>query len=186
MFEYLLDVGLQRISFSATLPLGLIMMRSIFRTPIEDRYFDDYEPGAVHEFGDIAVDEEEMISFARRHDPQVFHTDPHAAAKTMFGGLIASGWLTAALAMRLIVDHYLSHVASLGSPGIDEVRWLKPVRPGDRLSIRISILEARRSHTKPDRGTVVALVEVINQNHEVVMSWKGINIIRCRDGSLSP
>ena len=162
------------------------MTRSTFRTQREDRYFEDYEPGAVYEFGDITVDEEEMISFARQYDPQVFHTDPRAAAKTMFGGLIASGWLTAALAMRLIVDHYLSHAASLGSPGIDEVRWLKPVRPGDRLSVRINILEARRSHKKPDRGTVIALVEVINQKSEVVMSWKGINIIRCRGGSLSP
>ncbi|MGA3175358.1 MAG: MaoC family dehydratase [Syntrophorhabdales bacterium] len=157
------------------------MTRSTFRTSVEDRYFEDYEPGAVHEFGDIAVEEEEMISFARRYDPQAFHTDPHAAAKTVFGGLIASGWLTAALAMRLIVDHYISHVASLGSPGIDEVRWLKPVRPGDRLSVRISILQARRSRTKPDRGTVRALVEVTNQNREVVMSWKGISIIGCRD-----
>lgn len=87
--------------------------------------------------------------------------------------------------MRLIVDHYVSRVASLGSPGIDEVRWLKPVRPGDKLSVRISILEARRSRTKPDRGTVRGLVEVINQNREVVMSWKGMSIIRCRDGSLS-
>ncbi len=159
------------------------MIRSTFRTSLDDRYFEDYEPGAVHEFSEIAVDEEEMIGFARRYDPQVFHTDPQAATKTVFGGLIASGWFTAALAMRLIVDHYVSRVASLGSPGIDEVRWLKPVRPGDRLSVRISILEARRSRTKPDRGTVRALIEVINQGREVVMSWKGMSIIRCRDRS---
>ena len=125
-----------------------------FRTPVEKRYFEDYEEGSVHEFGSIAVEEEEIISFGRRYDPQVFHTDPVEATKTVFGGLVASGWHTAALAMRMIVDHYLSHVASLGSPGVDELRWLKPVRPGNRLSLRISIVETRRSRTKPDRGIV--------------------------------
>lgn len=107
------------------------------------------------------------------------------ATKTVFGGLVASGWHTAALAMRLIVDHYLSHVASLGSPGVDELRWLKPVRPGNRLSLRVSIVETRRSRTRPDRGIVRSLVEVINQDHEVVMSSKGMNMLQCRDASPS-
>ena len=96
------------------------MIRSQFKTPVDNRYFEDYEEGSVHEFGAIVVEEEEIISFARRYDPQVFHTDPVEATKTAFGGLVASGWHTAALAMRLIVDYYLSHVASLGSPGVDE------------------------------------------------------------------
>jgi acyl dehydratase len=157
------------------------MTRFQFRTPVEKRYFEDYEKGCVHEFGSIAVDEEEIISFGRRFDPQVFHTDQGEAAKTVFGGLIASGWHTAALAMRMIVDHYLSHVASLGSPGVDELRWLKPVRPGNRLSLRVTIVEARRSHTRGDRGIVHSLVEVMNQDHEVVMTWKGMNILLCRD-----
>ena len=146
----------------------VIMTRSQFRTPVEKRYFEDYEEGSVHEFGSIAVEEEEIVSFGRRYDPQVFHTDPVEATKTVFGGLVASGWHTAALAMRLIVDHYLSHVASLGSPGVDELRWLKPVRPGNKLSLRISIVETRRSRTKPDRGIVCSLVEAMNQDHEVV------------------
>jgi acyl dehydratase len=157
------------------------MSLSTFRTPVEQRYFEDYEEGSVHEFGYAAVEEEEIVSFARRYDPQVFHTDPAEAAKTAFGGLVASGWHTAGLAMRLIADHFISHVASLGSPGLDEVRWRKPVRPGDRLSIRVSVLEARRSRKKPDRGVVRSLVEVLNQDREVVMSWKAIGILLCRD-----
>ena len=155
-----------------------------FKTPVEKRYFEDYEEGSVHEFGSITVEQDEIISFGRRYDPQVFHTDPVKATETVFGGLIASGWLTAALAMRMIVDHYLSHVASLGSPGVDELRWLKPVRPGDRLFLRISIVETRRSQTKPDRGIVSSLVEVRNQYHEIVMSWKGMNMLQCRNASI--
>ncbi len=157
------------------------MTRSQFGVPLERRYFEDYEEGSVHEFGSIAVEEQEIIHFATRYDPQVFHTDPVKAMKTIFGGLVASGWHTAALAMRLIVDHYLSHVASLGSPGVDDLRWLKPVRPGDRLSLRVTIVETRRSRKEPGRGIVRSFVETMNQNHEVVMSWKGTNMLRCRD-----
>jgi len=159
------------------------MAVSHFKTPVENRYFEDYEEGSVYEFGSIMIEQEEIIKFAKQYDPQVFHIDPVGAKETMFGGLVASGWHTAALAMRMIVDHYLSHVASLGSPGVDELRWLKPVRPGNRLSLRVSILEARRSRTKTDRGIVRSLVEVMDQEHEVVMSWKGMNMLRCRDGS---
>ena len=157
------------------------MTRSQFRVPVEERYFEDYEVGSVHEFGIIAVEEEEIKSFAKRYDPQVFHTDPVEAKKSVFGGLVASGWHTAALAMRLIVDHYLSHVASLGSPGVDDLRWFKPVRPGNKLSLRITIVETRRSHKRPDRGIVRSFVEALNQDHEVVMSWKGMNMLQCRD-----
>jgi len=91
-----------------------------FTTPVEDRYFEDYVPGAVHEFGDIEVEESEVIEFARRFDPQPFLTDPEAVKQSVFGGLIASGWYTASLMMRLFVDHYLSDVASLSFPGVDE------------------------------------------------------------------
>ena len=150
---------------------------------LTELYFEDHLPGSVQVMGSVKVTEEEIIAFAKRYDPQVFHIDPVGAKETMFGGLVASGWHTAALAMRMIVDHYLSHVASLGSPGVDELRWLKPVRPGNRLSLRVSILEARRSRTKTDRGIVRSLVEVMDQEHEVVMSWKGMNMLRCRDGS---
>jgi acyl dehydratase len=146
----------------------------------KDQCFEDYVPGSVRTFGSLLVEEKEIIEFARRYDPQVFHTDAVAARDTIYGGLVASGWHTAAMAMRLIVDHYLSHMASVGSPGVDELRWLKPVRPGDSLSVRVSVLEARRSESKPDRGVVRSLVEVLNQDMDVVMSFKGVNILLCR------
>jgi acyl dehydratase len=144
------------------------------------RDFEDYIVGAEQEFGSIVVEEAEVISFARRFDPQPFHTDPAAAKESIYGGLIASGWHTASLMMRLFVDHYLASSSSLGSPGVDELRWLKPVRPGDTLSLRATVLEATRSRSKPDRGLVRTLVEVLNQDREVVMSLKAMNLIRCR------
>jgi acyl dehydratase len=152
----------------------------VFSHPIDDRYFEDYVEGDVHSFGSIAVEADEIIAFARRFDPQIFHTDPEAAKQTMFGGLIASGWHTAGLMMRLYVEHYLSHVASLGSPGLDELRWLKPVRPGDQLSLRVTVLGAKRSKSKPDRGVVTSLVETVNQADESVMSLKIVNMISVR------
>ena len=151
-----------------------------FTTPVEDRYFEDYIPGAVHEFGDIAVDEAEMIAFARRFDPQPFHTDPEAAKQSVFGGLIASGWFTVSLVMRVLVDRYISRVASLGSPGVDELRWLKPVRPGDTLLLRVTILETGLSHSKPDQGFVRNSVEVLNQHGELVMTVRSVGLVGCR------
>jgi acyl dehydratase len=155
-------------------------MSAPFATPVEDRYFEDYLTGSVHEFGSIAVDEREVIEFARRYDPQPFHADPEAAQRSLFGGLIASGWHTAGLMMRLVVDHYLSHVASLASPGVDELRWTQPVRPGDTLSVRATVLETRRSRSKPDRGIVRTLFEVLNQRGEVVMSVRAMNMLKTR------
>ena len=159
------------------------MRKSTFHVPVENRYFEDYLVGSVHEFGSIAVKQDEVIALAKRFDPQVFHTDPESAKKTIFNGLIASGWHTAGLMMRLFADHFLSKVASLGSPGVDELRWNKPVRPGDELSVRVSVLEARRSRSKPDRGIVHSLIEVMNQNRDVVMSMKAVNIFFCRQRS---
>ncbi|MFA6220773.1 MAG: MaoC family dehydratase [Desulfomonilaceae bacterium] len=152
-----------------------------FATPIDQRYFEDYAQGSVHEFGSIAVEEAEMISFASRFDPQPFHTDPEAGKRSIYGGLIASGWHSASLMMRLFVDHYLSHVASLGSPGVDELKWLKPVRPGDTLALRITVSETKRSRSKPDRGIVYSYVEALNQKEEIVMTMKALNFIACRD-----
>jgi len=151
-----------------------------FLHPIDDRYFEDYIEGDVHSFGSIAVEADEIVSFARRFDPQDFHIDPVAAKRTPFGGLIASGWHTAGLMMRLYVEHYLTHVASLASPGLDELRWHKPVRPGDRLSVRVSVLKAAPSRSKPDRGVVTSFIEVLNQADEIVMTLKAINIIARR------
>jgi len=151
-----------------------------FNSPSHDRYFEDYIEGDVHRFGTIAVEADEIIAFAKRFDPQVFHTDPEAAKQTPFGGLIASGWHTAGLMMRLYVEHYLTNVASLASPGLDELRWLKPVRPGNILSVRVTVLKAMPSKSKPDRGAVTSFVEVFNQADESVMTLKCVNIIARR------
>jgi len=156
------------------------MTSGTFAKPIEDRYFEDYVPGSIYEFGSIKVEQEEMTDFAKRFDPQDFHTDPEAAGRTVFGGLIASGWHTAGLMMRLFTEHFLSRVASLSSPGVDELRWHHPVRPGDVLTIRVSVTEAVRSRSKPDRGILHSFIEVLNQNRQVVMSLKAINLIGCR------
>jgi acyl dehydratase len=157
------------------------MSVGMMTAPTTDRWFEDYEPGSVHEFGSIRVDEDEVLAFGRRFDPQVFHTDPEAAKATEYGGLIASGWHTAGLMMRLYSDHYLSKVATLVSPGIDNLRWLRPVRPGDELSLRVTVAEARRSRSKPDRGLVRSDVEVLNQRGEVVMTLSALNFFLCRD-----
>ena len=151
-----------------------------FSRPISDRYFEDYVEGDVHRFGTIAVEADEMIAFAKRFDPQTMHTDPEAAKYTAFRGLIASGWHTGGLVMRLYVEHYLTHVASLASPGLDELRWLKPVRPGDTLSVRVTVLKTAPSKSKPDRGAVTSFVEAINQAGDIVMTFKGVNIIAKR------
>jgi acyl dehydratase len=151
--------------------------------PLDQRYFEDYGSGSVFECGSMVVEESEIIAFAKRYDPQDFHTDPAAAARSVYGGLIASGWHTAALTMRLLVANYLSSVASLGSPGIDELRWVRPVRPADTLRVRVTILETKRSRSKPDRGVVSSLIEVSNQHGELVMSLKAINLLRCRDAA---
>ena len=157
------------------------MKLATFTTPIDERYFEDYISGAAYEFGSIAVEEAEIISFSKRFDPQPFHTDPAAAAESVYGGLIASGWHTAGLMMRLFADHYLSHVASLGSPGVDELRWLEPVRPGDTLSIHLTVTDARQSRSKPDRGILHTYCETLNQRGQVVMTMKAVNLLACRE-----
>ncbi|HYR00273.1 MAG TPA: MaoC family dehydratase [Casimicrobiaceae bacterium] len=148
--------------------------------PVERRHFEDYVPGAVCVYGAISVTAESILEFARRYDPQPIHTDPEAALRGPFGGLIASGWHTIALVMRVLVERYLSHVAAIVSPGIDELRWTLPVRPGDVLSVRVTVLEATISRTKPDRGLVRTLIEALNQRGEVVLSMKAMNFIRRR------
>jgi acyl dehydratase len=151
-----------------------------FSVPINDRYFEDYISGSVFEFGSIPVSEAEIIDFAKKFDPQDIHINREKAASGPFGGLIASGWHTCGLMMRLYADNFLSSVAAIASPGVDELRWLKPVRPGDSLRIRVSVLDSRRSGSKPDRGMVRVLVEVLNQQQELVMSVKTMNLLRCR------
>ena len=147
----------------------------------QNRWFEDYVPSAVHDLGSVMVDEQEIIAFARQFDPQPFHLDKEWAEKSAFEGLIASGWHTACMAMRLIVDHYLSEVSSEGSPGIDELRWLRPVRPGDQLSVKVTILEARLSRSRPERGIVRSQIETLNQDGKIVMHLTSTIFIRCRN-----
>jgi acyl dehydratase len=156
------------------------MNKSSFTSSPDNRYFEDYIVGAVHEFGSISVEEQEVLDFGRRFVPLSYHTDPDLAKKSIYGGLVASGWHTAALMMRLYTDNYLSKIANLGSPGGDELKWDKPVFPGDDLSIRVTVLETRRSESKPDHGIVHSFVEVLNQKGEVVMSVKMVNFVRSR------
>jgi acyl dehydratase len=146
------------------------------------RYWDDIKAGDVVELGRRTLDKERMVAFAREFDPQAFHTDEKAAEASIYGGLIASGWLTGSVLMRLFYDGYLKDTASMGSPGIDELRWLKPVRPGDTLSARLTVLETAASRSKPDRGIVRTLMEVLNQHGEIVMTTKGVNFLRRRPG----
>jgi acyl dehydratase len=153
------------------------MSADAFPVPRDQRFFEDYIPGHVYEFGAITVSEAEIIEFARRFDPQYFHTDPTKAAESIFGGIIASGWHTVGLAMRLLVEHFLPNSASLGSPGVDEVRWPNPVRPGDTLRIRVAIRDARPSRSKPDRGIVFTGMEALNQRDEVVLSINAVSLL---------
>lgn len=147
---------------------------------LRERYFEDYQSGEVYEFGAHTVTAEDIIEFAKRYDPQPFHTDPVAAEQSIYGGLIASGWMTGGLMMRQLVDHFISPVSSMGSPGMDELRWLKPVRPDDTLRVRVAVIETRRSQSKPDRGILLVQLECLNQNNEVVMSAKSMSLHRCR------
>ena len=144
------------------------------------RYWDDIKEGDVVELGSRTLDKERMVAFAREFDPQPFHTDEKAAEASIWGGLIASGWLTGSVLMRIFYDGFLKDTASMGSPGLDELRWLKPVRPGDTLTVRLTVLETTASRSKPDRGIVRSLMEVLNQHGEIVMTTKGVNFIKRR------
>jgi acyl dehydratase len=149
-------------------------------------YFEDYVPGATYECGSVSFDQAGIVAFAKEFDPQPFHVDPVAAAAGPYGGLIASGWHTAAVVMRLLVENYLSAESSLGSPGMDEIRWPNPVRPGDTLRVRATVTEARRSLSKPDRGILTTLIEAVNQDDKTVMRATGINFVRVRPGPEAP
>jgi acyl dehydratase len=133
------------------------------------RYFEDFGEGQVFELGEQRVTESEILEFGRRFDPQPFHVDPEGARKTLFGGLIASGWHTGSIYMGLLVRGLLADTSSLGSAGIDEMRWLKPVRPGDTLRARMTVTAIKPSERHPGRGTVFTLGELFNQEGERVM-----------------
>ena len=143
-------------------------------------YFEDFTPGRTWEIDGPTLGAAEIVAFAARFDPQPFHVDQAAARASPFGGLIASGWHTVALTMRLICNAYLLEAASLGSPGVNEVRWLKPVRPGDTLKLRMTVLESNPSRSKPDRGAVLHRWEVFNQRAELVMRMEGYGLFARR------
>ncbi|HMK79456.1 MAG TPA: MaoC family dehydratase [Xanthobacteraceae bacterium] len=133
-------------------------------------YFEDFAPGWTIELGPRRVTREEIIGYAARYDPQPMHLDEEAARHTMLGGLAASGWHTCAIMMKMIADGFLLDTASMGAPGVEEAKWLKPVRPGDSLTVRGSVRTARASQSKPDRGFVTLHWEVFNQRGDKVMT----------------
>ncbi|MGD2045571.1 MAG: MaoC family dehydratase [Gemmatimonadota bacterium] len=145
-------------------------------------YWEDLPSGTVIDLGSYEVTEEEILEFARKYDPQPFHTDPEAAKGSIYGGLIASGWHTCAMSMRMLCDKLLLRAASLGSPGLDQIRWLRPVRPGDTLGGFMEVVESRPSRSKPDRGIIKSRWEVKNQDDEVVLTMEGAAMYRRRDG----
>lgn len=152
-----------------------------FAVPIDDRYLEDYIEGAVYEYGYLSVTENDIQEYAQKFDPQRIHLDPEFAAAGPFSGLIASGWHTGGLMMRLMVNHYLSSVAGLSSPGADEMRWAAPVRPGDMLRLQTTTLEVRRSRSKPDRGLIRTELKLLNQDDAIPMQLTATNFLLCRD-----
>lgn len=150
------------------------------RPALQQRWFEDYAAGEVFEFGEHHVTEAEIVGFARQYDPQYFHVDAQAAKNSPYGGLIGSGWMSTAIAMRMMCAHFVPHESALGSPGVDALRWLLPVRPGDTLRMRASVLDTRRSQSKPDRGVVTIRQELINQHDQVVMRLEGKSMHKVR------
>jgi len=136
-------------------------------------YWEDLTPGRVFETPTRTLSEEDIVRFGREYDPQSFHTDAEAARASPFGGLIASGWQTCGVTMRLMCDGYLLETSCVGSPGLEELRWLKPVRPGDTLRLRSTVIESTPSAKQANRGTVLFRWDTLNQNGEVVLSMRG-------------
>jgi acyl dehydratase len=150
-----------------------------FPTLPKERFFEDYTIGATYPCGSFSLSEAEIVEFAVRYDPQVMHTDPVLAARGPFGQVIASGWHTIGMVMQRLVENFLPH-NGLASPGIDELRWIRPVRPGDTLTVQVTVTDARRSRSKPDRGMIHGFIEVLNQDNEVVMTLRPMNFVPAR------
>jgi len=148
------------------------------------RYLEDFSEGQIIELGEETVREQEILDFARRFDAQPFHVDPEAARRSIYGGLIASGWHTGSLFMGMLVRSLLHDVASLGAGGLDELRWLKPVRPGDTLRGRLTVLGSRPSTKHPDRGLLTCLGELFNQGGERVLTIRWPAMIARRPSAL--
>ena len=149
-------------------------------------YWEDFPVGTCLEFGGHTLTRESIVEFAGRYDPQPFHLDDEAARASLFGSLCASGWHTCALTMRMLVDGYLKDSSSLGSPGIDELRWLKPVYPGDTIRVRMTVLQARTMASRPGVGLALQRWEVMNQNGETVMTMQGSGMYGLRGAGPGP
>ncbi|HEV2263383.1 MAG TPA: MaoC family dehydratase [Stellaceae bacterium] len=145
-----------------------------------DHYFDDFKVGDKFATATKTVTEDMIVGFAKVYDPQPFHIDSAAAKHTHFGGLIASGFQTLAIGFRLIWDTGILAAASMGSPGFDELRWLKPVRPGDTLRVEMEVVESRPSQSKPDRGIMRGAYRYLNQNDEAVLTYTAMHLLRRR------
>jgi acyl dehydratase len=145
------------------------------------QYYEDMAVGDVAEHGSKTMTKAEIIEFATRYDPQPFHLDEEAAKETMFGGLAASGWHTAAVCMRLLVDGVLRDQASMGAAGVDELRWKRPVYPGDTISVRVEVLEKEPDPNDPTRGRVRSKLTGLNQDDEPVISWEGLGLVARRE-----
>ena len=145
------------------------------------KYWEDFQIGERAELGRHAFTEEEIVEFGRRYDPQPFHIDVESAKQSAFGGLIASGWQTCAIGMRLMVEGYIRQTVSLGSPGIDNIRWLKPVRPGDTIAYSRIVLESRASTTRKGVGLVKHRWEAVNQRGELVLTMEGWGMFGRKD-----
>ncbi|SDD14667.1 Acyl dehydratase [Massilia sp. PDC64] len=146
-------------------------------------YFEDFEPGQDIDLGTRTVTEDEIVAFAREFDPQPFHIDRAAAADSIFGGVIASGWHTCSMMMRMVVDGLMNRSASMGSPGLDGVRWLAPVRAGDTLNVRYRTVRVKASTSKPDRGVVWSKWVSINQHGDTVCTVEGMGMFGRRPGA---
>ena len=152
------------------------------RETVQELYFDDFEPGRTFESKGVTLSESQILDFALLYDPQPFHLDKEAAAEGPFNGLIASGFQTLALAFRIFYQANVINACSMGSPGLDELRWVRPVRPGDTLKVKATVREKRPSRSKPDRGTLLMDYEVLNQMDEVVMTFTAIHIFARKAG----
>lgn len=174
----------ERVRIGVVTSAGYAILKYVTNHPERvARYFEDYVPGFTKDCGSFTMSEADITAFAEKYDPQPFHVDPVGAKDGPFGGLIASGWHTTSMMMRQLVEHWLSPESSLGAAGIDEIRWPKPVRPGDTLTVRGTILEARRSGSKPDRGIIKSRAELTNQDGDLVMTLTAINFVLLRDPS---
>jgi len=161
-------------------PLGAAAINSSFSSPIDERYFDDYLPGSVYEFGSIAIRHDEVVEFAKLYDPFVSDSCQKASSEARNGVTVASGWQTVIKGMSLFYDFYISQNADIGATSIDNIRWVRAVHPGDELSIRVTIKSRTLTSSKPGEGTIHSYVEIMNQNKKIVTTLSVKSVLLCK------